>query len=229
MQQLPPGISAVHLDMTPAPDWTRSKPRYIIDPFIHDRRAAKRFLGEHISDISNLIKAIDRQCKGAVPIRLTGKLSTRSTVFLERVTAECAAAGIDIDFIGERITAEMARVAKISTVVEKTAPTQKAMQARRKGEQYKLQPFRDVEWSEKAKNLFKEIGDAGEEEEAVEDLRALAEFMVDDSVAVLNTAPAPNLRRALIHCAAQTMGFRTESKGEGKDRHVMVLKSQNKP
>lgn len=56
-----------------------------------------------------------------------------------------------------------------------------------------------------------ELADLEEEAEAVEDLRILADFLVDASLCELNISPAWNLRRAYIHYAAEYVGFSNPS------------------
>ena len=85
--------------------------------------------------------------------------------------------------------------------------------------------LRQTYWSNETKWTYAKVADIGDKEAAIEDLRALAEFMVDTKQTTLDMQPTTPLRRALQHHMAQDLCLTTGSEGDGEGRHVVVRKT----
>ena len=218
VELLPKNINSVFLDITPAPASKKNQHRVVINAFVHDKRPARNFLLCHIQDVSALIRAIDKHYDGQIPIALTGVVSTKSRFYVQRLQmdSEC-----DLDFVGTWVTAEQAQYKKIDAAVDKLA-------SKKHGNPALYQHLKYVEWSKETKWTYAKVADAGEGEGVDQDLRMIAEFIADEERDALSMQPAENLRRAMQHDIARDIGFKSQSDGDGPDRHVVIRRNLDK-
>ncbi len=210
---LPKDVREVFLDVTPAPAKKRFAHRVIVRAFVHDKQVARTFLDCHIEDVSALLRAVDKHYQGQVPIALNGTLSLRSRGFINAVALESG-----VDFVGTWITADEARFKKIKSVIQQTFGPKK------RPFHHLYAPLGNVKWSKETTWTFAKIVDGGEEESVIEDLKIFGEFMLDEERHTLAMQPAEPIRRALLHNIAKSVGFTSESEGEGSDRYVVIRK-----
>jgi hypothetical protein len=222
--QLPSHISSILLDVTPAPGWMRRKADYVSEALIHDKRAAKKFLGFHIDDIFRIIVNINRHFRGNIQIQLSGTLSMKSQGFVAEVVARTAAAGIDVSYSGNWVTEQKADGLKMQKAINNIAPKQAMRQARKNQEPFQLDFLRRTRWSKDSKVLMAQVEAEWGEDVSTGHLRKVAEFVVNPSARVLTMEPTGNIRRALTHNLAKDMGLETRSENHGENRFVVVSK-----
>ncbi|KAH7384208.1 hypothetical protein DE146DRAFT_218005 [Phaeosphaeria sp. MPI-PUGE-AT-0046c] len=206
-------ITEVFLDITPAPYSKRVPfaPRIIANPWLKDHRV-KNFLNCHVVDVGGLILAIHAHYKDRLIVKLTGTLHAKSQSYIDALRRRT---GVELEYVGKWITSQEARFAKIETAVTRIVV--------RKGQRVRLAWVEEIKWSKETRWTYAKVADSGEEQCAIDDLKALVEFRMDEGRDVLEFAPANPERRAFQHRAAIDLRcLRTESEGEEGERHVVV-------
>lgn len=215
--RLPPGVDEVLLDVTPAPRGVRDKHPLVWKRFVGGRRAGERFLGGLVEQVAALVRGVEERCGDGMRVELTGWLSVRSAFFVERLGEVL---GREVEFLGEWVTGEEARVARIADAVRSLAAKKHMWSGKRRGDENPLVWLRDVVWDRKTGFLFSRLADEGGEAAAVDDLKRIAESRAGQNELVL--PPAESLRRAFQHRVAEDLGMKSAGEGEGDDRHVVV-------
>lgn len=215
---LPKCVSEVWLDVTPAPAKKREQNCLALNRFVHGKCASRKFLAGHVRDVAALVRSIDEYYNGRVSVVVTGRLSTKSAFFVEGVSV---ASGRDVEFVGEWVSSDDARFARIGEAVQRMTSRRQTWQGKRCGEMHPLAWLRDVVWDEKSRFVFARAAHAYQEGAVVDDLRRIAEFKVGQSEELL-LPPAGSLRRAFQHRTAADLDLKTVGEGDGDDRHVVV-------
>lgn len=216
---LPKNVKQLWLDVTPAPTDRRTLNQFTLRRFVHNKCAAKVFLGCHVQDVAALIKSIERHYDGSVQVALTGTLSTHSTFFVDSMSEEI---GRQLEFVGSWVAPEDARFEKISDAVLRLTSAKRGWPGKKRGEKHRLVWLRDVVWMNKTKFLFARLAKDGLEATVMEDVRRMAEFRADEGKVELALPSSSSLRRAFQHSVAADLGLKTASDGVGEDRHVVV-------
>jgi hypothetical protein len=217
-------IDEVYLDVTPAPGSKRpgTQHRIITHPFLYDKRV-QTFLTNHIADVTALLNDIHAHYSRKAKIGLTGSLSDNSRLYISALQREFRLD--EIYFEGEWVTIDHARFAKIDSAVERIVSKQAVQQAVSRGEKHPLAWLRAKQWGKDVKWVYAKIADQGDEDAAVQDLRILVDFVMDEERKEVKFAPGNSDRRAFQHRVAKGLGaLKSESVGDGDERHVLVRK-----
>lgn len=220
MAKLPSSAVEIWFDVTPAPANLRNRHGLAINSFVHDNRT-QHFLRAHSEHVANLIRLVNEHYSGCVSIRVTGRLSERSTFFMTALQAE---SGVPVEFEGTWISGKDTVFADINLVASRIARTGVGKQAERRGALNPLAWLRGVHWSRQTSWTYAKVAHTGDEEAAVQDLRDLVDFSMEDGKQLLEMDPVDTVRRALQHRIAGDLGLKTSSQGEASERRVFVTK-----
>lgn len=217
---LPRTLNEMRPDVTPAPASRRDRHQLVTDHFLHDRRT-QRFLSFHVDDVGALIKMINDDYNGAVPILLTGQLSYKSANLLAKLGS---VSGISLDYVGTWVSTQEGRFAKVETAVDGIAPRKQVRKVEQKGGKHPFSDLRAVQWSKETAWTYVKVADAEDEEVAIADLRELSALAIDSARSEIEMQPTGSVRRALQNRFAEDLGPVTTSVGEGDERHLVVNK-----
>lgn len=216
---LPAGLKEIWLDVTPAPAAKRNQHRLVSDQFVHDKRAARRFLESHVRDVAALAREIDMFQRQTTLCALTGRLSIRSEFFIQSVRREV---GRDLDFVGTWVLGEDARFAEISEAVRQLTSGRQMWQGKQRGDTHPMVWLRDITWSRQTTFLFAILAHTKLETVAVDCIRTIAEFKIERSKEELKLPPATGSMRAFQHKVAADLGMKTVGESKADERHVVV-------
>jgi R3H domain len=239
---IPPSVSTVFLDVTPAPGWMRAQRPDWIPNFVQDRRVAKKFITEHRDPIIALIQVLTAR---GLEVQLTGLLSAKSATFLVDMVDEGEKRELDVVFTGRLVPVEIQRRAPwLYTVVRSLAPVrygwldaQQAETSIADGEgsfgrlpprnqfEYCAARLETTKWGKDTESLWGKEAQA-DKQWAVGVLRRFVEFMRDEGDVEKVFEPVDSRKRALMHHLAEDLGFKTESLGEGEGRYVRVYRER---
>ncbi|KAF1352890.1 hypothetical protein EJ07DRAFT_158913 [Lizonia empirigonia] len=127
--RLPPGVDEVLLHVSRAPRGVRDKHPLVWKRFVGGRRAGERFLGGLVEQVAALVRGVEG-CGGRVRVEMTGWLSMRSAFFVERVGEVL---GREVEFVGEWVTEEEARVVRIAEAARSAAAKKQMWPGKRRG------------------------------------------------------------------------------------------------
>ena len=219
--QLPDYAKEIHLDVTPAPAATRYRHRLFLRKFIHNKCAAKTFLGGHIQDVAALVRRIDKHYHWNTKIVLTGTLSTKSNFFVDQVGSW---AERDLEFVDEWMSSADARWASLDEAVQRMTSQKLMWQGKRIREKHPMARLKNVEWSRETLFLFARLADDGLEAAAIVEVKKIAEFREMQGELKLALEPVASLQRAFQHGVAAELNLKSAGEGEGDRRHVVVRK-----
>ncbi|KAF9641536.1 hypothetical protein BFW01_g1519 [Lasiodiplodia theobromae] len=216
----------VLLDVTPAPGWMRAGGHVCeLNALLLDDRTARIFMSWQVDGIADLVLRLHRHYAGNVDVKLTGALAVKSSQFVAGVVHRLLwNNGIRVHFVGEYVDPARAGLGMIRHAVQRLAPKKKTAEVEDWARAVRLAPLRKVEWSKKSVKLFDRACDGGSVEAVTDDLREVAELMVDERRTRLEMPPFGNAHRAMVHSVAQDMGLLTASEGEGENRYVVITK-----
>lgn len=223
MPFLPDDVRDVWLDVTPAPvdkrephpTWRECGPPWL-DLFVHGDAAARRFLGGHVHDVAALVERLDERYGGRANVRLSGRLSEKSTFFIEALGREV---GREMEFVGTWVSDEDALAAFVSSRFTCAMVREKGRCGTHSSA---FAWLADVAWSRETGSVYTELADQGGEWFLQEALKRVAKFCDSKDESLVLASPSSDLRRMFQHRIAADLGLKTVEAGDGDDRHVVV-------
>ncbi|KAI0740402.1 hypothetical protein C8Q76DRAFT_191665 [Earliella scabrosa] len=236
-------LKTIIVDATPVPGFIRAKNPNWLPLFLHDKRVSKRFIGDHTEGIAELIAKVvvctgggteasgsAVVAGGGVRVELGGEYGPKSSRFIDELTAECKKLGITLPFTGTFLTWDPHSCPRLRDAVKILTPVKKdfrclepgSVERRRAEALHRLLHTRG-RWPMDTKNVFGKAV-ALDVDVAMESLRAVLEFKVDEERTVMDMEPAGNVHRKFAHCLARDLDMATTSVGEDPERFVRVTK-----
>ncbi|KAI0739423.1 hypothetical protein C8Q80DRAFT_1123861 [Daedaleopsis nitida] len=238
-------LKMVIIDATPVPGFIRAKNVNWLPLFLHDRRVSKRFIGDHMEGIVELIAKVV-SCTGGgteasgspsssessrrVRVELGGEFGPKSSGFIDELTAECERRGITLPFTGTFINWDPQSCPRLIDAINILTPVKRNIRClepesaeRRRAEALQRLVHARRRWPTDTKNAFGKAS-ALDVDAAMECLRAVLEFKVDEERTVFDMEPAGNVHRKLAHCLARDLEMATTSLGEDAERFVRIVK-----
>ncbi|KAH6643510.1 hypothetical protein C7974DRAFT_381692 [Boeremia exigua] len=219
---LDPGVRELWIDITPAPVDKRGRPQALLDVFVSEEFSAMRFLNGHVKDVTLLITRIDRHYEGRVRVRLTGRLSTKSLVFVKAVRSQL---GRELEYEGTWISADDARRARLGAVVaQETLCT--LTRAGGRCAAHTLAWLSGVSWSMKTGIIYVKLAEKGLGYAVMQELKKMGQLRAHiggTKEGVLVLPPAHRLRRAFQHQVAADLGLQT-AEADGKDSRYVIAR-----
>ncbi|KAI0739442.1 hypothetical protein C8Q80DRAFT_1198722 [Daedaleopsis nitida] len=242
-------LKTIIIDATPVPGFIRAKNPNWLPLFLHDRRVSKRFLGDHTEGIAELIAKVV-SCAGGgteasgspsstagrrVRVELGGEFGPKSSGFIDELTAECERRGITLPFTGTFINWDSRSCPRLMDATKILTPVKKGIRClepesaeRRRAEAlHRLVHSKGYCWSRSwpidTERVFGKAS-ALDVDAAMECLKVVLEFKVDEERTVFDMEPAGNVVRKLAHCLARDLEMATTSLGEDTERFVRIDK-----
>ncbi|KAK0615546.1 hypothetical protein DIS24_g11710 [Lasiodiplodia hormozganensis] len=225
--QLPMDKGLVVLDATPAPGWTREGHDDTLEGLLMG--GGQPFLAYHIDGIVDLVRCIYQHYAGNVEVMLAGRYDTFNIQSLLRICFLLRDFGIKLPQ-GRQVKftkSSQVRRKMILYAVNNLAPRKGTLEVEDWSQAMRLAPLRKVRWSEKSVRLFPDLIFIASMDELTDDMRKLAEVMVDEhgsTVTITEWTQLHHSRRRLIRCLARDMGLRVKSEGKGEDKYVVISK-----